>query len=113
MTSAELVTMQAASSTVAAVVNAANNVFNQIKAHGTANDAQRKLLSARLAEAHTFELQEGTMALHRQKFAHMRELFDEASAYEGTPRYVYLFQTAIDASVMLEDNIRLYVRRAR
>jgi len=109
----ELATVEAASSAVAAVVNAATNVYAQVKANQSVHKNNRELLRVRLEEARAFEVAEGIMGLTRQKFVHMRELFDEARRMEGLPEYAEFFGTALEASRLLEDNIRAYVRRLR
>ncbi|WP_289020210.1 hypothetical protein [uncultured Ornithinimicrobium sp.] len=111
MANNELATLQAASSTASALVRTANSVYLQIKRTGMANAQERELLRIRLEEARALETAEGIYTLHRQKLRHVRDLFDEAERYEGTARYAAMFSTALEASEMLEENIRQFVRR--
>ncbi|MDQ6525919.1 hypothetical protein RB608_20045 [Nocardioides sp. LHD-245] len=113
MTGSELVVVQAASSAIASVVNAANTVYSQIRSYGIEQDTQRELLRVQLEQIRSYEIAEGLLVLHRQQFRGLRELFDDAETRRGTPSYDVFFKAATEASRELADNIRDYLRAVR
>lgn len=96
---------------VAAVLNAATKVINEISVRGTASSAVRQEMKDRVASLRASDVSAALARLGLENMRHMFDLYDLAATREGMLGYEHALREAAHATQLLRDNLDNLARR--
>lgn len=112
MTGTELVTVEAATSTLRSIVGITTGLIGQVRLNGVANAEERQRLRSALAEIRRAEVASAIFRLSRLNIEHVCGLYDLADLRSGSSGYLEALRHAEHASRLLADNLDRFVREA-